>query len=94
MTTRITALPAAAGDIERQLNGQLYAVNGGRSRESVVDREKAQLFWITDVLQQFDRKELREVIDYSVEHPKPADYYPTSANNWTNWGQTVVTQKG
>ena len=26
------------------------------------------------------------VIDYSVEHPKPADYYPTSANNWTNWG--------
>ena len=44
MTTRITELPSAAGDIERQLNGQLYAVNGGRSRESVVNREKAQLF--------------------------------------------------
>ena len=40
MTTRIKELSVGAGDIERQLNGQLFAVNGGRSSESVVDREK------------------------------------------------------
>ena len=35
MTTRIKELPTAAGDIERQLNGASFAVNGGRSSESV-----------------------------------------------------------
>ena len=86
MTTRINELPVGAGDIERQLNGQLFAVNGGRSRESVVDREKALLLWLTDVLEQFDREELQDVIKYSDEFPKPANYHPTSSTQWTNWG--------
>jgi len=86
MTTRIKELPTAAGDIERQLNGASFAVNGGRSSESVADTEKAQLLWLTDVLQQFDRKELQDEIRYSDEHPKPANYYPTSPTSWTNWG--------
>ena len=79
MMTRIKELPVSAGDIERQLNGQLFAANGGRSSESVVDREKAQLLWLTDVLQQFDREALQDVIRYSDEHPKPANYHPFSS---------------
>ena len=62
MTTRIKELPSAAGDIERQLNGASFAVNGGRSSESVADTKKAQLLWLTDVLEQFDRKEAQDII--------------------------------
>ena len=86
MTTRIKELPSAAGDIERQLNGASFAVNGGRSSESVADTKKAQLLWLTDVLEQFDRKESQDVIKYQDEHPKPANYYPSSSTVWTNWG--------
>ena len=86
MTTRIKELPSAAGDIERQLNGASFAVNGGRSSESVADTKKAQLLWLTDVLEQFDRKESQDVIKYQDEHPKPANYHPNSSTIWTNWG--------
>ena len=95
MTTRIKELPSAAGDIERQLNGASFAVNGGRSSESVADTKKAQLLWLTDVLEQFDRKESQDIIKYQDEHPKPANYYPSSSTVWTNWGAeccNAVTQ--
>ena len=95
MTTRIKELPSAAGDIERQLNGASFAVNGGRSSESVADTKKAQLLWLTDVLEQFDRKESQDIIKYQDEQPKPANYYPSSSTVWTNWGAeccNAVTQ--
>ena len=94
MTTRIKQLPLSAGDIERQLNGQLFAVNGGRSNKSVADTEKAQLLWLTEVLQQFDRKELQDEIRYSDEHPKPANIIQQVQRGGLIGGQIAAIRKG
>jgi len=84
--SRMQCVPQGAGDFARTLNGNTFALNGGRSSESAADRNRGQLHWITSVMQQFDC-ELKETIKFAKQNAKPQDYRPTAHDQFTNWGR-------
>ena len=52
---RVDEVPSEAGDFARIVNGSLFSLNGGRSSESTFDLNRGHLYWITSVLNQFDK---------------------------------------
>jgi len=82
-----------SGDFARIINGSLFSLNGGRSSESTFDLNRGHLYWITSVLNQFD-KTPSAPIKFSERFPKPPNYDSRANSGWGNWGAPCFnTQK-
>ena len=82
---RVDEVPSEAGDFARIINGSLFSLNGGRSSESMFDLNRGHLYWITSVLNQFD-KTPSAPIKFSERFPKPPNYDSRANSGWGNWG--------
>ena len=59
------AVPSSAGDISAPVKwAGVCRHNEDCSSESVVDMQRGQLFWLTHVIQQFDKKAHTHIIKY------------------------------
>ena len=78
---RVDEVPPEAGDFARIVNGSLFSLNGGRSSESTFDLNRGHLYWITSVLNQFD-KTPSAPIKFSERVPKPPTYSASANCGW------------